>query len=75
MAITRVWIEEGCVSCGMSESNCPEVFKVDFPETAKVIEGIDYSDVEKKIKEAAEACPVQVIKYEDSGKIYNSEYE
>ena len=28
MAITRVWIEEGCISCGLSESNCPEVFKV-----------------------------------------------
>ena len=28
MAIKRVWIEEGCISCGMSEDNCPEVFKV-----------------------------------------------
>ena len=28
MAITKVWIEEGCISCGMSEDNCPEVFKV-----------------------------------------------
>ena len=28
MAITRVWIEEGCIGCGMSEMNCPEVFKI-----------------------------------------------
>ena len=28
MTITRVWIEEGCISCGNSEDNCPEVFKV-----------------------------------------------
>ena len=29
MAIKKVWIEEGCISCGMSETNCPEVFKID----------------------------------------------
>ena len=28
MAIKRVWIEEGCISCDVSESNCPEDFKV-----------------------------------------------
>jgi len=42
MAITRVWIEEGCISCGLSESNCPEVFKVKA-EGSTVIEGVDYS--------------------------------
>ena len=41
MAITRVWIEDGCVSCGLSESNCPEVFKVK-DEGSTVIEGVDY---------------------------------
>ena len=45
MAITRVWIEDGCISCGQSESNCPEVFKVG-DEGAKVIEGADYSTFE-----------------------------
>ena len=38
MAITRVWIEDGCVSCGLSESNCPEVFKVK-DKGSTVIEG------------------------------------
>ena len=47
MAITRVWIEEGCISCGMSEDSCPEVFKV--KEVATVIEGVDYSAFEEKI--------------------------
>jgi len=28
MAVTRVCIEESCISCGLSEDNCPEVFKV-----------------------------------------------
>ena len=67
MAIKRVWIEEGCISCGMSETNCPEVFKVDDEQgSSTVIEGVDYSLYEADIKEAAEACPVEVIKYEES---------
>ena len=64
MAITRVWIEEGCISCGLSEGNCPEVFKVK-DEGATVIGGVDYSNVEEKIKDAAESCPVKVIKYDE----------
>ena len=65
MTITRVWIEKGCVSCDLSESNCPEVFKVETGEPSKVIEGVDYSGVEEKIKIAAESCPVEVIKYDE----------
>ena len=65
MAITRVWIEDGCISCGSSESNCPEVFKVK-DKGAMVIEGADYSTFEENIKEAAKDCPVQVIKYEEN---------
>ena len=64
MAITRVWIEEGCISCGLSETNCPEVFKIK-DEGSTVIEGVDYSGLEEKIKEAAESCPVEVIKYDE----------
>jgi len=72
MAITRVWIEEGCISCSNSEDNCPEVFKltdkdgVFQEEGATVIEGVDYSGLEEKIKEAAKECPVDVIKYEEA---------
>ena len=52
MAITKVWIEESCISCGMSEDNCLEVFKVK-DVGATVIEGANYSELEEKIKEAA----------------------
>ena len=62
MAIKRVWIEDGCISCGVGEEVCPEVFKV--VDTNTVIEGVDLSRFEDKIKEAAESCPVEVIKYE-----------
>ena len=68
VAITKVWIEKGCIACGLSESNCPEVFKVKHGKWVKgatVIEGVDYSGLEEKIKIAAESCPVEVIKYDD----------
>ncbi|HJX71038.1 MAG TPA: ferredoxin [Bacteroidales bacterium] len=62
MTITKVWIEEGCTACGLCEEICPEVFKLD--DEATVIEAVEYSQYEKQIKEAAESCPVEIIKYE-----------
>ncbi len=67
MAIKRVWIEEGCITCRLAERICPEVFKVVETKvfyTNTVIEGADLSRFEDKIKEAAEDCPAAVIKYE-----------
>ena len=65
MAISRVWIEDGCILCGMSEANCPEVFKIK-DTGATVIEGVNYSGLDDKIKDAANACPVQVIMYDET---------
>ena len=62
MAIKKVWIEEGCIACGLCEDICPEVFVVE--DVAKVIEGVNFNDFESGIKEAADSCPVEVIKYE-----------
>lgn len=61
MAITKVWIEEGCTACGLCEGICPEVFVVE--DEATVIEGADFSKHEDGIIEAADSCPVEVIKY------------
>jgi len=63
MAIKNVIIEEGCTACGMCEEICPEVFEM--PDEAQVIEGADYSAHEDNIIEAAESCPVEIIKYEE----------
>ena len=65
VAITKVWIEEGCISCGNSEENCPEVFKLK-DGMATVLENVNYSGLEEKIIDAAEFCPVEVIKYEEA---------
>ena len=69
IVITRVWIEKGCVSCGLSESTCPEVFKVKAEGSTVVIKGVDYSGLEEKIKMAADLCPVAVIKYDEDGDV------
>jgi ferredoxin len=61
MAISKVWIEEGCTACGLCEEICPEVFKLN--EIATVIEDSNYAGIEDKIKEAAVSCPVEVIRY------------
>jgi ferredoxin len=63
MAITKVWMEEGCISCGSCEQICPEVFKLE--DISTVIEGVNYSDYEAGIKEAADNCPAEVIKYSE----------
>lgn len=63
MAIKKVWIEEGCTACGLCEDICPEVFRVE--DIAMVNEGVNLADFDEKIREAAENCPVEVIKYSE----------
>ncbi len=62
MAVSKVWIEEGCTGCGLCGDICPEVFTVD--DIAVVNGNADFSGNEGAVKEAAESCPVEVIKYE-----------
>ena len=64
MAISVVWIEEGCIGCGLAEAICPEVFSIRDNSMNCVMKGINLSEFEDKIKEAANECPVKVIKYE-----------
>ena len=61
MAIKEVIIEEGCTSCGMCEEICPEIFEM--PDEAQVKKGVDYTTHEQGIIEAADSCPVEIIKY------------
>lgn len=61
MAITKVWVEDECTSCGVCVDICPEVFILE--DISVVIEGVNYADYESRIIEAAESCPVEVIKY------------
>ena len=63
MAIKKVWIEDGCTACGLCESICPDVFVVD--DVATVIDGANFEDFDAEIKDAADSCPVEVIKFSE----------
>ena len=60
----KVWIEEDCTLCGVCSATCPEVFEMG-DDSAQVIQGADLGANEDCIREAAEDCPVEVIKYEE----------
>ena len=59
----KVWIEPGCISCGSCEFICKEVFEV--TDVSRVKEGADFEKFKEKIRQAAKACPVNVIKFEE----------
>jgi ferredoxin len=66
MAIKKLWIEEGCISCSLCMDICPQVFDVKDGEdcviTPNALEHFDpqYDDIVL----AAEDCPVEVIQYD-----------
>jgi len=66
MAITKVWIEEGCTACALCEDIAPEIFELGDREEAIVKPDVDFYAYEEEIKEAAESCPVEVIRIEES---------
>ena len=60
--VKKVWIEPGCIVCDACETIIPEVFEVQdatcvIRSDAPLTDGL-------RIQEAAEACPVEVIKFE-----------
>jgi ferredoxin len=62
MAIKKVWIEDGCTACGLCADICPEAFEME--DEAVVKKDADLSK-EAGIKEAADSCPVEIIKFEE----------
>lgn len=64
MAISKVWIEEGCTICGICEEECPEVFELG-DESAVVKDYVNLAEYEDCIISAVESCPVQIIQYEE----------
>ena len=63
MKLTKVWVEDGCTSCGVCENICPQVFLI--KDISTVIEGVNYSEYDAKIRESADSCPVEVIKFSE----------
>jgi ferredoxin len=58
----KVWVEDTCIACCSCVEICPEVFELEI-EIATIKKGADLS-LDKNIIDAAEACPVEAIHYE-----------
>jgi ferredoxin len=59
----KIWIEDGCTSCGLCESSCPDVFELGS-DKAEIKAGADLAANEDCIKDAAANCPMDVIRFE-----------
>lgn len=67
--IKKVWIEEGCISCKLCEDIAPQVFQVGDDQDCiiKPDAGVHFSPLDEDIEQAADDCPVEVIKVERDG--------
>lgn len=68
-AVIKVWIETGCIVCDACETTCPEVFHVTSETCTVRPEALDAEFTRERtvrIMEAAEECPVEVIKFQIS---------
>ena len=60
--VAKVWIEDGCIVCDACETAYPEVFEVK-DDGAVVLSGHPM-DNGLLVEEAADACPVEIIKFD-----------
>jgi len=61
----KVVVDENlCTGCGLCADICPEVFEM--PESLSIVKTTEITaDLEEKVKEAAESCPVEAIIIEE----------
>ncbi|MCQ5129501.1 ferredoxin [Butyricicoccus faecihominis] len=52
---------DGCISCGLCEGTCPEVFRIADDGLAEVYHQPDDDAQKAGAQEAAGGCPVSVI--------------
>lgn len=67
--VVKVWIDPGCIVCDACETTCPEVFEVQHDNETCIIrpEALETEftkPLTATIIEAAEECPVDVIKFD-----------
>ena len=57
--------QSGCISCGLCESTCPEVFQLNEENLAEVICDQIPEEAADSAIAAQEGCPVSVITVEE----------
>jgi ferredoxin len=56
---------DACISCGLCESVCPDVFKLDDESISTVIQDPVAAENEDCAKEAESGCPTDAIHVEE----------
>jgi len=67
--IRKVWVDEGCISCNLCQDLVSEVFEVPAGSTSHPRRGHEKllngnPELEERIQEAVDSCPVEVIHVE-----------
>lgn len=61
----KAFVDENiCISCGLCEGTCSEVFSLDTGVAVAIEDEISV-DLEDMVKEACDGCPVQAISIEE----------
>lgn len=60
----KVTIEPGCITCGACEFIAPEIFEV--TDVSVVKPDANFAKNDERIKQAVQACPVNVIVYNNN---------
>ena len=64
MALTRVWVDDGCILCGLCPELAPEVFVME-DDHCWAKDDADLDSNEEEIRQAAIDCPVGVIRFQE----------
>ncbi len=60
----KLWIDPGCITCGMCEFIAPKVFEV--TDVSYIKPDCNIEENTDLIEESVKECPVSVIKFEES---------
>ena len=60
----KLWIEPGCITCGMCEFIAPKVFEV--TDVSHIKQDANIQENSDLIEQSVKDCPVSVIKFEES---------
>ena len=63
MHVKKLWIEPGCITCGMCEFIAPKVFEV--TDVSHIKPDFNEDENAQLIEQSVKECPVFVIKYEE----------
>lgn len=57
--------KDSCIGCGLCESICPRVFRMNDEGFAEAIETEPDDSEKENVREAQSQCPVEAIKVEE----------